>query len=150
MVIELITKLRSIRATFHLSPSTPLRVRIAPASEVVREALQVMESHIRRLGRMEMVELVDQLGETRQAARAVTSAGEMAVSLEGLIDFDKERARLEKELAKMESEQAGLDKRLANQDFVARAAVEVVAASRERSTELADQISKLRAMMEAL
>ena len=50
----------------------------------------------------------------------------------------------------MESEQAGLDKRLANQDFVARAAVEVVAASRERSTELADQISKLRAMMEAL
>ena len=150
MVIELITKLRSIRATFHLSPSTPLRVRIAPANEMVREALQVMESHIRRLGRMEMVELVDQLGETRQAARAVTSAGEMAVSLEGLIDFDKERARLEKELAKMESEQAGLDKRLANQDFVARAAVDVVAASRERSTELADQISKLRAMMEAL
>jgi valyl-tRNA synthetase len=150
MVIELITKLRSIRATFHLSPATPLRVRIAPASEGVREALQVMESHIRRLGRMEMVELVDQLGETRQAARAVTAAGEMAVSLEGLIDFDKERARLEKELAKMESEQAGLDKRLANQDFVARAAVEVVTASRERSTELADQISKLRAMMEAL
>ena len=109
-----------------------------------------MESHIRRLARMEEVEFVDALGETKQAARAVTAAGELAVPLEGLIDFDKERERRAKELAKMEGEQAGLDKRLANPDFVARAAAEVVTASRERSAELADQIVRLRAMMEAL
>jgi valyl-tRNA synthetase len=116
----------------------------------VRELLQTADSHIRRLAKMEEIELVETLGPTRQAARAVIAAGEIAVPLEGLIDFDQERERLQKELAKMESEQAGLDKRLANPDFVARAAAEVVATSRERSAELADQISRLRAMMEAL
>ncbi|MFN9741025.1 MAG: valine--tRNA ligase [Acidobacteriota bacterium] len=150
MVIELITKLRNIRSTFHLSPTAPLRLRIAPVSEPVRELLQTADSHIRRLAKMEEIELVETLGPTRQAARAVIAAGEIAVPLEGLIDFDQERERLQKELAKMEGEQAGLDKRLANPDFVARAAAEVVATSRERSAELADQISRLRAMMEAL
>lgn len=150
MVIELITKLRNIRSTFNLSPTVPLRLRIAPASAPARELLLSSDSHIRRLARMEEIELVETLGQTRQAARAVVAAGEMAVSLEGLIDFDKERERLQKELARMEAEQAGLDKRLANPDFVSRAAAEVVASSRERSAELTDQITRLRAMVEAL
>ena len=150
LVIELITKLRHIRSTFNLSPAVPLRVRIAPTGESARETIAAMESHIRRLARMEVVELVEVLGPTSQAARAVTAAGELAVPLEGLIDFDKERERLGRELAKMEGEQSGLEKRLANPDFVARAAAEVVAASRDRSLELADQIARLRAMVEAL
>ncbi|MFM8392919.1 MAG: valine--tRNA ligase, partial [Acidobacteriota bacterium] len=150
MVIELITKLRNIRSTFHLSPTAPLRLRIAPASDQVRELLDTADSHIRRLAKMEEIELVATLGQTKQAARAVIAAGEIAVPLEGLIDFDKERERLQKELAKMEGEQAGLDKRLANPDFIARAAADVVASSRERSAELADQIARLRALMEAI
>ncbi|NDD65402.1 MAG: valine--tRNA ligase, partial [Acidobacteria bacterium] len=150
LVIELITKLRNIRSTFNISPAVPLKVRIAPIGEPVRDLLLGMESHIRRLARMEMIELVDSLGATSHSARAVTAAGELAVSLEGIIDFEKERERLNRELAKMEGEQAGLDKRLTNPDFVARAAADVVTASRERSAELMDQIARLRALVEAL
>ena len=150
MIIELITKLRNIRSTFHISPSAMLSVRIAPVNDQTRDVLQRMESHIKRLARMEQVELVTTLGSTRHAARAVIAAGEIIVPLEGLIDFDKERARLEKELGKMQAESEGLDKRLSNPDFIARAASDVVAASRERAAELADQIAKLQAMIEVL
>lgn len=149
LVIELITKIRNIRSTFNLSPTIPLRVRIVPTSETARETIVAMQSHIRRLARMEEVELVPALGPVSQAARAVTAAGELAVPLEGLIDFDKERERLNRELAKMENELTGLEKRLANPDFVSRAAAEVVSTSRARSLELTDQINRLRAMVEA-
>ena len=81
--------------------------------------------------------------------RGLTGA-EVAVPLEGLIDFDKERARLEKEIGKLTNELAGLEKRLGNPDFIARAAADVVAESRARATELADQITRLKATIDAL
>ena len=43
------------------------------------------------------------------------------VPLEGLIDFAKERARLEKELAKAEAELKKIAQKAQNRDFLARA-----------------------------
>jgi valyl-tRNA synthetase len=94
--------------------------------------------------------LVDDLPAQRGSARAVISGATISASLEGLIDFEKERARLEKELAKLASEHDGLEKRLANQDFINRAAADVVASTRDRSAELVDQIARLRSMIEGL
>jgi valyl-tRNA synthetase len=149
-VIELITKLRNIRSTFQLSPAAPLTVRIAPSTPATEAVLHEMGAHIRRLARMEAIEIVETLGETRQAARAVLGVGEIAVPLGGLIDFEKERARLGKELARMQAERDGLEKRLSNPDFLARAAAEVVTASRERAAELEDQMARLQAMIQGL
>ncbi|MEK7832276.1 MAG: hypothetical protein AAB401_14370, partial [Acidobacteriota bacterium] len=84
------------------------------------------------------------------AARSVFTGAEVAVPLEGLIDFDKESARLEKEIGKLTNELGGLEKRLGNPDFIARAAAEVVAESKTRSAELTDQIAKLRATIDSL
>ena len=43
-----------------------------------------------------------------------------------MIDFDKERKRLDAEITKLNGEQQGLRKRLENPDFVSRAAPDVV------------------------
>ena len=72
------------------------------------------------------------------------------VPLAGLIDFEKEKARLDKEAGKLANELAGLEKRLGNADFISRAAADVVEASRARAAELQDQIAKLHAMIAAL
>ncbi len=150
LVIETITKLRNIRSTFNIAPSVPLKASIAPADEAARTVLTSMSAHIKRLARISDLEFVEKLETTKGAARAVFTGAEVAVPLEGLIDFDKERGRLEKELGKLTNELAGLEKRIGNPDFVARAAAEVVADSRARSTELADQIVKLRQTIESL
>jgi valyl-tRNA synthetase len=127
-----------------------LTVRIAPSTPATEAVLHEMGAHIRRLARMETIEIVETLGETRQAARAVLGVGEIAVPLGGLIDFEKERARLGKELGRMQAERDGLEKRLSNPDFLARAAAEVVTASRERAAELEDQMARLQAMIQGL
>ncbi len=150
LVIELITKIRNIRGTFNIAPSVPLKAQIVPADDGVREVIIKMQDHIKRLARIGEIEILDTIVERHGSARSVISGAEIAVSLEGLIDFDKERARLEKEVAKLGSERESLEKRLSNQDFVSRAAADVVAASRDRSAELLDQIEKLGAMIKAL
>jgi valyl-tRNA synthetase len=150
LVIEIVVKLRSIRSTFKIPPSTPLRAQIAPDNDFARDVITRMENHIKRLARIERIEVAAEPPTQRGYARAVVSGAVIAVSLEGLIDFDKERARLEKEMGKMVGERDGLEKRLVNQDFISRAAADVVAATRDRSAELADQIEKLGSMIKAL
>jgi valyl-tRNA synthetase len=112
--------------------------------------IERMESHIKRLARIEELKIVDQLASSKGSARAVVGVSEIAVPLEGLIDFEKEKARLEKESNKLINEREGLEKRLSNQDFISRAAADVVETTRARAEELDDQITKLRAVIEAL
>ncbi|MEP7337420.1 MAG: valine--tRNA ligase [Acidobacteriota bacterium] len=150
LVIEIITRLRNIRASFNIAPSLPLTAEIVATDENSRAVIEAMQDHIKRLARLESLYVVDQLGAARGTARAVVSGAEIAVPLAGLVDFDKERARLEKDIAKLSNELIGLEKRLGNADFIARAAAEVVAASRERAAELNDQIAKLQSTIEAL
>jgi valyl-tRNA synthetase len=150
MVIEMITKLRNIRSTFNIPPSVPLRAQVAPADPAARNVIAAMESHIKRLARLEELQIVEELESRKGSARAVVGASEIAIPLEGLVDFEKERARLEKELGKLINEREGLEKRLANQDFIRRAAADVVETTRARAEELKDQIAKLRAVIEAL
>jgi valyl-tRNA synthetase len=149
-VIEMIARLRNIRSTFNIAPSIPLKAEIAPADAATRDLITRMEDHIKRLARIEELQIVDKLGARRGAARGVVGASEIAVPLEGLIDFEKERARLEKDLNKLINERGGLEKRLSNQDFISRAAADVVETTRARAEELDDQITKLRAVIEAL
>ncbi len=150
LVIEVITRLRNIRSTFNIAPSIPLKALIAPADSSMRNLISQMESHIKRLAGIEELQIVEKLEARKGSARAVVGASEIAVPLEGLIDFDKERERLEKEMTKLTNERVGLEKRLSNQDFISRAAADVVETTRARAEELTDQVTKLRAVIDAL
>jgi valyl-tRNA synthetase len=150
LVTEMISRLRNIRSTFNIARSIPLKAQIAPADAATRDLVARMEDHIKRLTPIEELQIVDRLPAKKGSARVVVGASEIAVPLEGLIDFDKERSRLEKELNKLINERGGLEKRLSNQDFISRAAPDVVETTRARAEELDDQAAKLRAVIEAL
>ncbi len=146
VVIEIITKLRNLRATFGLSPALLLKAQIAPADEATREVIESMRDHIQRLARLESLELVETLSAKNGFVRAVVTGAELAVPLIGLIDFEQEKARLEKDLAKKAGELAGLEKRLNNADFIQRAAPDVVEATHAQAAKLKNQIFQLNVM----
>src|SRR5262249_60838525 len=136
---------------YNTDPSFKLRATTAPADAASRDLIARMEDHIKRLGvKIEELQIVDKLPARKGSARAVVGGAEIAVPLEGLIDFDKERSRLEKELNKLINERGSLEKRLSNQDFISRAAADVVETTRARAEELDDQVAKLRAVIEVL
>ena len=79
-----------------------------------------------------------------------TAALTASLKLSGVIDFDKERARLERDLQKCESEVARFDAKLSNQTFVARAPEEVIEEQKEKraaaiamKTRLAEALGRL-------
>jgi len=150
-VIELISKVRNIRAEMSIRSSDTVSIHVSTKNDELRMSLLDNEAQILKLARADNLIVGESLGVPRASAKAVLTGGaEVAVPLEGLIDFDKERARLNNHIAKLDEERFRLDAQLANANFVARAPAEKVVALRERSAELAEQVGTLGKNLEAL
>ena len=150
-VIDLISRVRNIRSEMNIKASDRVPVLISAADERLRGVLIASTDQIVRLVRASAVSIGGELNAPRTSARAVLAGGaELAVPLEGLIDFEQERQRLRKEQDKLQAEAVKLETQLANPQFVERAPAEKVDALRERLTDIAQRIGALRQTLESL
>ncbi|MBX3292837.1 MAG: valine--tRNA ligase [Acidobacteria bacterium] len=150
VVIDAIKKARNIRAEMNISPSVRFAVHLAAKSDVQR-VFRDNEPQILRLARAEKLVISDVLDVPKASAKAVLTANAtLAVPLEGLIDFAKERERLANAIAKLSDEKTRLDGQLSNENFVTRAPAEKVEALRERTAELEIQIKTLNNNLSSL
>jgi valyl-tRNA synthetase len=149
-VIDLISKVRNIRAEMNIKPGDKPVIHVA-ASEDLQTVFRANEAQILKLARAERLNLSETLNVPRASAKAVISgAVQIAVPLEGLIDFEKEIGRLENQLNKLETEQQRLNGQLSNANFVERAPVEKVQEIRDRVAEINAQVVTLKQNLEAL
>ncbi|MEP6945240.1 MAG: valine--tRNA ligase [Acidobacteriota bacterium] len=148
-VIDLIKKVRNIRAEMNISTAIKFTVHIAAAADV-QEVFRANEAQILKLAKAERLVITDALDVPRASAKAVTNDAEIAVPLEGLIDFDVERTRLCNQIAKLTDEKTRLDGQLSNSNFVDKAPAEKVQELRGRQEELADQVETLQKNIESL
>ena len=149
-VIELIKKVRNIRSEMNIKPSDKVAVHVA-ANVEIQANFTANEAQIKKLARADSIVLGDSLDVPKASAKAVLSGGaEIAVPLEGLIDFDKERERLQSQIAKLDTELQRLNGQLSNANFVERAPAEKVQELRERKEEIEQQTATLRMNLEAL
>jgi valyl-tRNA synthetase len=149
-VIELISKVRNIRSEMNIKPGERLTVHAA-ADAAGQKIFSENEAQILKLARADKLVLGDKLEVSKASAKAVlTGNAEIAIPLEGLIDFDKERERLGNQLEKLEIEAGRLNGQLSNANFVERAPAEKVRELRDRQAEIEQQTSALRQNIEAL
>jgi valyl-tRNA synthetase len=66
-----------------------------------------------------------------------------ALPLQGIVDFEAEKTRLAKEIAKLKGDADKIEAKLRNADFVARAPEEVVEENRERLLDALSRAEKL-------
>ncbi len=143
-VIDLISRVRNIRSEMNIKPSEPIPVVIGAPDEKLRSVFLANVNQITRLVRASEVSIREQLEAPRASARAVLVGGaEVAVPLEGLIDFEEERQRLGKEKDKLRAEASKLEAQLANPQFAERAPAEKVAEVRARIADIVKRNSQL-------
>jgi valyl-tRNA synthetase len=149
-VIELITKVRNIRAEMNIKPADRLAIHVA-ADATMRAIFTANEAQIKKLARADNIVLADSLDVPKASARAVLAGNaEIAVPLEGLIDFEKERERLQGQIEKLDTESQRLNGQLSNANFVEKAPAEKVEELRLRREEIQVQMNRLKANVEAL
>ena len=142
--------IRALRAQAEVPPQRTVTASVTSSSETtiaaVRAMLPTME-HILR-ARINVIPL----GSAPPPQSLSLASGSTYVFLhaEGAFDVGRERQRLEKEIAATEKRLHQVTGKLGNVQFVERAPAEVVAAERQRQTELTEAIERLRASLAAL
>lgn len=149
-VIDLISRVRNIRSEMNIKPGDRIQLMIAAKADL-QPVFAASADQIARLTRAGEVSINGHAPAPKAAARAVLAGGaEVAIPLEGLIDFAQERSRLSREKEKLQKEAEKLSVQLGNADFVDRAPAEKVAELRARVADISQRTTALDQMLEAL
>jgi valyl-tRNA synthetase len=150
-IIDLISRVRNIRSEMNIKPGERVRILVGAPDDKLRSVYEAASDQIARLVRASAITISEQLDAPRASARAVLTGGaELAVPLEGLIDFEQERQRLKKEQDKLQAESAKLEAQLQNPNFIERAPAERVAEVRDRIADIAQRNSQLQQSLQNL
>jgi valyl-tRNA synthetase len=149
-VVAAIEGIRSIRGENNLPPQTKVRAVIQSADARTRELLERWKAYLMPLAGLSEVSVGEPGPKPAQSAAVIGSGMEIFVPLAGLIDFDEERGRIGKEIAKLDQDLGGLLRKLENPNFVAKAPPDVVEKDRARVDELKARKAKLEENLKRL
>ncbi|MBV9043929.1 MAG: class I tRNA ligase family protein, partial [Alphaproteobacteria bacterium] len=141
-VIALVSGVRSVRTEMNVPPSAKIALLLKDPDPQTAERLARHKDVILQLARLTSVEAASTLPKgTAQFLVGETVAG---LPLGDVIDFAKERTRLEKELKKATDEIARFDAKLGNEQFVAKAPEDVLTEQREKRLEAMATAARLK------
>jgi valyl-tRNA synthetase len=144
-VQDIITAIRNIRGEMNIPPSKQVNAFIK-SSKVGNHQIE----YIKKLAKVNELAIDINLTKPKASASAVVKETEIYVPLEGLIDLDVERSRLQKEITRLEGAMAGIDKKLSNEKFVNNAAPEVVEKERTKKKDWETNLNKLKEILSNL
>ncbi len=127
-VIGVITAIRARRAEMNVPPSKKAKLYVVTRYE---KTFELTSKIIEKLASASEVILTDKY-ESDDAVMIATDSGSLYIPLSEVIDFEKERARLSAEMKKNDSEIERIEKKLANEGFVAKAPAAVIEGERAK------------------
>ena len=151
LACAVVGSVRSTRAHFGISPRQEVAVALRVGggnAQATEEFLRQQEGLISSLARLSGFEVLA-ADAPKPADASVDLVGDVEVYalLSGLVDFEEERARLGKRKAKAEKELAKLEKKLANENFLSKAAPEAVEKVRAQQAELVAELKLIEAQL---
>ena len=121
-IIGAITAIRARRAEMNVPPSKKAKLIVVTKYE---DPFKRAEKILIKLASASEVALADEYN-ADDAVMIATDAGSLYIPLAEVIDFEKERARLTAEMKKNDGEIERIEKKLANEGFVAKAPAAVI------------------------
>ena len=146
-VQEAIGALRTMRTEMNVPPAKTMILYISGEEKALGG---IMENalHFNTLARVEEIRKTDDTLDKAHCATAVVRGVELFVPLEGLIDVEKERARLEKEMKRLEGLVTGISRKLENKNFTERAPRHVVEGEKAKLAAIRENLEKVKANYE--
>ncbi|WP_150887385.1 valine--tRNA ligase [Staphylococcus auricularis] len=131
-LVEIIKSVRQSRQEVETPLSKAIPIFIQAKNDQVKATLIDNQNYIDRFCHPSELVIETSIDIPEKAMTSVTAAGDVVLPLEGLIDMDKEIARLEKELDKWQKELDRVNKKLANENFVNKAPEKIINEEREK------------------
>ena len=148
MVMDAIKAVRARRSEMNVPPSRKSHLIIVTDKA---KAFTDGEKFICKLAYASAISVTSELPETTDGmVSVITDNARMFMPMAELVDLEKEKARMEKELASARKQLDGQIAKLSNEKFVSRAPEAVVNAEREKKTKLEALIENLEESLKNL
>jgi len=148
-----IIAVRNIRAEMNIAPGKPLDVLLTKGQPEDAERLEQNRRFLAKLAKLESVTWLANPEDAPLSATQLVGDMEVLVPMADLIDKDAELARLAKEIEKQDKLIGGIEKKLGNEGFIAKAPDAVIEKERGKLAEyqsakklLEEQQAKIAAM----
>jgi valyl-tRNA synthetase len=146
----LVTAIRRFRKAHGIQDSTPLTVQVHPRPPQ-HDVFASLRREIERLAGISSMEVVDTPPTDRSGrAQVVADGAQVLIPLVGILDVEKERARLSNRIQVIEGQATRSSDKLANESFLKNAPSEVVEKERAKLIELQEEAAALGAQLEEL
>jgi len=150
LIQSLVAKVRNLRAETNIDAGKRIELLVHGSNADETTLLREQAELVATLVRASAVRVEDHISEDVVAARGVVGGVQIAIPLEGLLDFEAARGRLVKDLAKLDKELQARTKKLGNASFLERAPDDVVKRERQLQAELIERKTKLESNLALL
>lgn len=147
-MMDTIRAIRARRAEMNVPPSKKAQVILRTDKRAAYEAGSLFFAKLAYASGIEFVEQAP--ANLESLVSIVTKGAQVYMPMGELVDFEKERARLQKEKAKVQKDIDFVMKKLNNPGFVAKAPEAVIAQEREKAAKYQELMEKLEASLAAL
>jgi len=148
---DLTRMVRNARAEYQVEPQRRIEIVIVCGDSKLAAAFSAEKGMLALLAKADADRITVaergtiQAPDSESAVSLIVSDGlEAYLPISGLLDYEKEVARLEKQLQKAEKDLSGLEKRLSSPNFASKAPPKVVKETEEQAAVLQEKIATVR------
>ncbi|MAF30610.1 MAG: valine--tRNA ligase [Magnetococcales bacterium] len=147
-LINVITAVRTARSENNVPNKAEVVATVKGANETEITRFKAYEGFIK--GMTKVAGFEPHAGDLAKTDVVAVAEGlEIVLPLEGVVDFEAEKERIQKEIAKFEAELGKINGMLGNENFVKRAPEHVVTEQQEKRDAIMADLSKLKQVLEA-
>lgn len=150
LFMDIVYRIRNIRGEMNIAPNVKPNAVFKTSSGALHDLIIREDAHIKALAKVDEIIIDAEYEPEKTDAVAVMSEMEIYIPLAGSIDFEAEKARLNREIEKITKDLVRVQGKLGNDKFLAKAPEDVVAKERAKEAEMREILEGLQQSLDAL
>jgi len=149
-IIDIIGAIRNIRADMNIGHKLELTCCVSTVDKDIKASEEELKIYAARLANIKELTIKKLNSRPAMSASSVLDFCEIFVPLEGVIDINIEKQRLQKIFNEQESMLNSVSSKLKNKKFMERAPKEIVEREKERKKLLTDKLTRIKENIKSL
>ena len=150
VAFEVITAIRNLRSEMEITPSLEIKTVIYAGNKANAAIINPLIPHIKKLARLSDLAVETEFKHLKSALTTLVKDMHVCLPLEGVVDIEKELAKLDDKILNTEKALQVKKNTLSNKSFTERAPEEIVEKEKSKLKELEDTLHKLKGVKNGL
>jgi valyl-tRNA synthetase len=153
LMLHLVYKIRNLRGELLIPPGEKFKAALivnAVKDNSTKDVLLAQKNHVMNLARLSDFLVFDDNESNKNSFAGISTPmdfGKLIIDVHHLIDADKEKTRLAKEIENLEKYVKVVDQKLSNKDFVERAPADLIVEENRKKTEAENKLEQLKDLL---